>query len=291
MDQCGRDQEAKPKPERDGDRAGKRARSADARQRESERGARTRLPLAARRCTRRPKPVSRRKATTMPAEIDAVMRRSSEAAMARANSAMPAAADPSAKGRDERSRSSVRCARIRTAGDTSAARPRGQRTNSTMVRRPANAAVRSGRGWGSIASVDRERIPVDRGDRDGRQRADDEAERDAERSEEQRLDHVDGEHEAARGAEAFEGGDDLALLGHVAPDRVADADAAEQEGGEPDEIDELGEAVGIAAERGGGIGPVVDGKTALRGSAVSMSLRASASACLSEAAGSGSFSR
>ena len=89
----------------------------------------------------------------MPTEIEAVMARSSDAAMASANSAKPAAAEPSAYGHAERSRSSLRWARISTAGETLAARPSGQSTNSTMVSRPASAAVSSGSGCGSTASV------------------------------------------------------------------------------------------------------------------------------------------
>src|SRR4029453_12892522 len=43
----------------------------------------------------------------------------------------------------------------------------------------------------------------------------------------------------------------------------ADADAAEKERGQPNEADELGEAVGVAAERWGRIGPVMDGEARL----------------------------
>ena len=109
--------------------------------------------------------------------------------------------------------------------------------------------------------------------------------------EQQRLEQIDGEHEPARRAEAFEGGDDFALLGHVALDGVADADAAEQQRGQPDEADELGEAVGVAAERGRGIGPVADGEAALREFALDALARRGLSASLSEARSSGSFTR
>ena len=89
----------------------------------------------------------------MPAEIAAVTRRSSEAAMASTNSASPAAAEPTAKGREERSRSSVRWVRIRTVGEMRLARPKGHSTKRTMVSRPASAATMSGTGCGSVASA------------------------------------------------------------------------------------------------------------------------------------------
>src|SRR6185312_13365644 len=47
-------------------------------------------------------------------------------------------------------------------------------------------------------------------------------------------------------------------------DGVADADAAEQERGQPNEADELGEAVGVATKRRRGIGPIAGGEAALR---------------------------
>ena len=111
--------------------------------------------------------------------------------------------------------------------------------------------------------LDGERVAIDRGERGRGERANDKPESDADRGEKQSLDHVHAEHETARCAEAFESGDDLALLRHVAPDRVADADATEEERGQSHEIDELGEAVGVAAERWRRVGPVMDGEAAL----------------------------
>ncbi len=111
---------------------------------------------------------------------------------------------------------------------------------------------------------DRQRVGIERGDQGRDECTDDEPDGDADQRQQQRLEKIDGEHQPARGAETFEGGDDLALLRHVALDGVADADAAEQERGQPDEADELGEAVGVAAERRRGIGPVADGEAALR---------------------------
>ena len=111
---------------------------------------------------------------------------------------------------------------------------------------------------------DRQRVGIERGDQRRRKRADDEPDGDADERQQQGLEEIDGEHEPARRAETFEGGDDLALLRHVALNGVADADAAEQERGQPDEADELGEAVGVAAERRRGIGPIAGGKAALR---------------------------
>lgn len=104
---------------------------------------------------------------------------------------------------------------------------------------------------------------VERCDGERGERPEGKADHDAEACEHHRLDHVDVEDEPAGGTEAFERGDDVALLRHVALDRVADADAAEQQGRQPDEIDELGEALRVAPERGGRIGPVADRKPAL----------------------------
>ena len=111
---------------------------------------------------------------------------------------------------------------------------------------------------------DGQRIAID-GRKDGRrQRADEKPDGDADNGEQKRLDQIDGENETAWGAEAFERGDDLALLGHVALDGVADADAAKKQRRQPDEVDELGEAVGLAAERRRGVGPIADGEAGLR---------------------------
>ena len=91
VDQRHGDEEPEAEAERDGDGAGERTRPGDAGERERKRRRLARAGSARRSAaTSRPKPVSSRKAATMPAEIEAVMARSSDAAMASANSASPA---------------------------------------------------------------------------------------------------------------------------------------------------------------------------------------------------------
>ena len=90
-------------------------------------GGLVRLKRAASFCNSQPKPSSRRKPPTMPAEMESVMARSSDAAMARAKSANPAAAAVTMKASGGRSCSSVRWERISTAGGTTLARPKRQK--------------------------------------------------------------------------------------------------------------------------------------------------------------------
>ena len=69
----------------------------------------------------------------------------------------------------------------------------------------------------------------------------------------QQMDPQDG---PAGGAEALEGGDDLAAAIDVGGDRVGDADAADQQRGEPDQRQELPQPLERARHLRGGIAPV-----------------------------------
>ena len=109
---------------------------------------------------------------------------------------------------------------------------------------------------------DGQRLAIGGGEKRRGQRAKNKADDDADPGEHERLDQIDGKHEPARGAERLEGGDDAALLRHVAADGVADADAAKEQRGQSDEADELGEALHLAPDRWRRIGPIVDGKAA-----------------------------
>ena len=71
------------------------------------------------------------------------------------------------------------------------------------------------------------------------------------------------EDRAAGGAEALEGGDHLAAAIDVGGDRIGDADAADQQRGEPDERQELPQPLERARHLRGGIAPVAHGEAAL----------------------------
>ena len=82
----------------------------------------------------------------------------------------------------------------------------------------------------------------------GRGGAEDQADDDADRGQRQDLRHVDLEDQAPGRAQAFQRGDGRRLAVEIAAHRVADADAADQQGGEPDQGEEEGEAVDEAAD-------------------------------------------
>ena len=73
----------------------------------------------------------------------------------------------------------------------------------------------------------------------------------------------DAEHHAARGADALHRGDHLAPLVDEGRHRVGDADAADQQRGEPDERQELPQPLERAAHLRRGIAPVGDGEARL----------------------------
>ena len=72
------------------------------------------------------------------------------------------------------------------------------------------------------------------------------------------CDEEDAEHHAARGADALHRGDDLAPLVDEGRDRVGDADAADEQRGQPDERQELPQPLQRAAHLRRGIAPVGD---------------------------------
>ncbi len=88
-----------------------------------------------------------------------------------------------------------------------------------------------------------------RGDGERQRRAEHEPDRGADRRQQQHLREIDREHAAAGRAERLQGGDDVALAVDVALHRVGDADAADQQRGQADQRQELGEALDVALER------------------------------------------
>ena len=68
------------------------------------------------------------------------------------------------------------------------------------------------------------------------------------------LRQIDREHARAGRAERFQRGDHLPPAVEMALHRVRHADAADQQRGQPDQREELREALDVALERGRGIG-------------------------------------
>ena len=168
----------------------------------------------------------------MPAEMEAVMARSSDAAMARAKSASPAAAAVTMKASGGRSCSSVRCERINTAGGTTLGAAQRQKHEEQHGEEARACRGQQRQRMRLDGERDGQRLAIGGGEERRGQRAKTEADDDADPGEHERLDQIDGKHEPARGAERLEGGDDAALLRHVAADGVADADAAKQQRGQ-----------------------------------------------------------
>ena len=86
----------------------------------------------------------------------------------------------------------------------------------------------------SLIAGDRHQIGERRLGDEGQGRADDKAERDADAGEEQNLDQIDLEDDAVPRAEALQRGDRRALQVDEARHGVGDADAADDERGQPD---------------------------------------------------------
>ena len=93
-----------------------------------------------------------------------------------------------------------------------------------------------------------------RGNGKRQRRADHESDRRPDSRQQQHLRQIDREHPAAGRAERFQRGDHVALAVEMALYRVGDADAADQQRGEPDQGEELREALDIALERRRGVG-------------------------------------
>jgi hypothetical protein len=85
-----------------------------------------------------------------------------------------------------------------------------------------------------------------------------EADRDADGGDGEDLDQVDQRHEAARCAEALEGGDHGALGIEEGAYRIGDADSAGHQRGQADQRQELREALDIGRQRRRCIGAVAD---------------------------------
>ncbi len=86
------------------------------------------------------------------------------------------------------------------------------------------------------------------GDRVGQRGAKRGADQSGKQRDQHHLPAIDGEHRAARGAERLHGADGVALARQMRGDRVGDADAADQQRGQADQGQELGEALDIAFE-------------------------------------------
>ena len=76
----------------------------------------------------------------------------------------------------------------------------------------------------------------------------------------QHLRQMDAEHDAACRAEALEGGDHLAPAIDVGRNRIGDADAANQQGGQADQRQELAQPFQRARDLRRGIAPVAHGE-------------------------------
>ena len=90
----------------------------------------------------------------------------------------------------------------------------------------------------------------DLGDQKWQRRAEYKAGQGADQRQRHYLREVDREHAAAGGAQRLHGGDGVALTVEMAPDGVRHADAADQQRGETDQREILGEALDVALERG-----------------------------------------
>ena len=103
--------------------------------------------------------------------------------------------------------------------------------------------------------VNRQRQDVsEQSDNDVRQRgAGDEPDGRADGRERYDLRQVDREYLAPGGAKRLEGRDHVSTLVEMAYDRIGDADAADQQGGEAHQRQKLGEARDVAFELGRGV--------------------------------------
>jgi hypothetical protein len=110
----------------------------------------------------------------------------------------------------------------------------------------------------------------------------------ADRGEHDHLRQIDREDVAAGGAERLERGDDVAAAIDMALDGVGDADAADQQRGEADQRQELGEAADGALELRRGVAAAADSQPA---SGNALRARRSGVAARSSAALSGSRTR
>ena len=101
-------------------------------------------------------------------------------------------------------------------------------------------------------------------DDEGQRRAGDKPDHRADRGEHDHLRQIDREDVAAGGAERLERGDDVAAAIDMALDRIGDADAADQQRGEADQGQELGEAADGALELRRGVVAAADFPAGLR---------------------------
>ncbi len=111
--------------------------------------------------------------------------------------------------------------------------------------------------------LDRQGVAEEGRQRHGNEKAERDADDDADAGDQQHLQQVDAEDDAAGGADALEGGDDLAPAVDVGGDRVGDADAADQQRREPDQRQELAQPLQRARDLRRGIAPVAHREAAL----------------------------
>ena len=107
---------------------------------------------------------------------------------------------------------------------------------------------------------DRQRQDLAEGRRNSerQRRAEHQTDHRADRGQHDHLRQIDREHPAAGRAQRLERGDHVALAIDVAFDRVSDADPADQQRGQADQRQKLGEALDIALELRRGVGAAPD---------------------------------
>ena len=94
--------------------------------------------------------------------------------------------------------------------------------------------------------------------------ADSEPDHDADPGQQQHFDEIDGNHPAAGGADRLHGGDHVALAVEIMPGGIGDADAADQQRGQADQRQILGEPLDVAFELRRRIGAAADFPARLR---------------------------
>ena len=270
VDQRQRHQQRQPEAERQHHRRRQRAGPMDVADRQPERGraharALARQPLHRQR---RRRAARGRQTTVAPTKIDGdaavAGRPDGERAPARARCRAPSRHRPGAASRGPRNpfrgtaRSPARRGRGRAAGCAKA----------SVTSTPNSAASASAAGIDAGFGRHRDDRLQRRARRERHQRAEHQADDDAEAGDQHDLDQIDGEDEAAGGAEALEGGDDAALAVEIGAHGIGDADAADDQRGQADQRQELREALDIGRQRGRGVAarahvPAGLGKSAL----------------------------
>ena len=177
-------------------------------------------------------------------------------------------------GSDGKRRGEIDPARHAATADAHLAKQRGGRHVAGAAERQEREGQRDqdaehgghGEGDGVEAALGRDRNDGrQRGTcRERHQRRQHEADDDADAGDDHDLREIDGEDEAARRAEALEGGDDAALAVEIGAHRIGDADTADDQRGQPDQRQELREALDVGGQRRRGVGAAADAPAGLR---------------------------